>query len=204
MKLTAILAALIVGSAASAFGQVTETRTQREFRVPPQKVLSPRQAAQGELLRLKNGNRAQQKAAIHNLHYLGKEAIPVLIDALDDKTSFDAINLLQPISSVIPPDSLKPSYRGILYAYVIEMILGKTSLKGEAKDATFLVDEDDCVYRLGLLKSEGGTLEPGDLKALKQSYTGWWESHRQLSIGELRQQWMENKRPLSGTKFRWL
>lgn len=173
-----------------------------QFSVPP-RVLSPHLQAQSDVSKLKQGDRGRRKAAIFSLHANGKEAIPVLIESLDDTAPFEQIELLDPISSFIPPESRKPTYMGVLYAYAIELILGKKTLRGNQRDSGFLIDNGDCVYKLGLLKREGESLTPKDLSILKEIYRQWWEAHKQLSLDELRQQWIENKRPLTGSRYKW-
>lgn len=142
-----------------------------------------------------------QRVAIRSLHDIGRQAIPLLIGSLDEDAPFDQIQLLDPKLSNIPPDSLERTRIGVLYAYVIELILGRSSLREVDRDGFLL---PDCVYTYGLLKKEGQILRQEDMSALRQIYQQWWDRHSDTPLDELRQQWTEGDRPLSGSQFRWL
>jgi hypothetical protein len=138
------------------------------------------------------------------LHSLGKEAIPLLIQSLDDKKPFPAIELVNPMWSNLPPEVLGRTFSGVANAYAIELILGKDKLEGDQEDARFLIDSRECVYVYGLLKRNDSVLKSQDLVSLKRRYQVWWNDHKQLPLVELRKQWTDNNRPLTGSDFRWL
>ena len=152
---------------------------------------------------LRGVDQGLQKKAIFSIHSIGKDSIPSLIDSIDDDTPFDVLNIQDPVSSYIPPESLKTTFRGVLFAYTIELILGKTTLRGNKNDRTFLIDHEDAVYTHALLRRNGEVLKKQDLTELKELYRLWWEKNKSLPLDELRREWAQNKRPLTASPFRW-
>ncbi len=156
--------------------------------------------AQSDVRALKHGRR---KPAIFSLHKNALNAIPALIEAIDDKDPFDQIELKNPILSGVPKEAFQKTYMGVLAAYTIELILGKEALRGNQNALSPRLDPEDCVYDFGILHRDGETITRDDLAKVKALYQKWWDTNKDKSLQELRQEWIHNKRPLSGTPYRW-
>ncbi len=159
--------------------------------------------ARSDIERLKHGDQTQQKLAMFSLHQNAANAIPLLIELIDDRSPFEQITLKNPKLSGIPEEALHKTYMGVLAAYTVELILGTEKLRGDRGDSSFLVDPQDCVYDYGILHIDGGKITRSDLAKVKGIYQEWWNTHKDKSLQELRQEWKENKRPLSGTAYSW-
>jgi hypothetical protein len=169
--------------------------------LPP---LHPQLQVKSEINNLKHGDARQRKAAMFALHETGMNALPLLIESIDDTEPFDQILLANPLLSYIPPEALKKTHVGILSAYTVELILGRKALRGNPHDFTFLVGPEDCVYNYGMLKRVGESVSHEDLERIKDIYVKWWEAHKGMTLEQLRQEWSDNKRPLTGSAYKWL
>ncbi len=146
-----------------------------------------------------------RQAAFIELHALGKEAIPHLVDAIhDDRLTL--ICLHNPISSRITRGSLN-NFAGILAAYMIELILAKDKLHlGGDGDSVWVFggDPQNYIYDNGVMaRNDGGGLTYRDIKIIMGIYKTWWQQSQARSIEGLRDEWQNNVRPLTGSDFHW-
>jgi len=113
---------------------------------------APKSDIQRYLETLKNGTTCQRRAAIMALHHLGKSAIPLLIEHVDDHdvARSSTLMLANPILSYAPPGSQKDEFSGVIYAYVVELILARDALHDD-NDCTFLLSQGDYAYGHGLI-----------------------------------------------------
>lgn len=159
-----------------------------------------------EMRPLKNGTLCERRSAIFALHQKGKDAIPVLISRIDDpELATGSANLLaNPIISYRPPESQNDYFAGVLYAFVVELILGRTTLSTDLARCEFHLGSDDYAYSLGIVRKKGNQpIAMGDLPGIKQMYLSWWESHRNKTLAQMQQDWKHSLRPLRGSEFIW-
>ena len=97
----------------------------------------------------------------------------------------------------------------MLYAYVVELILGKRTLSknvlstSEGSRCDYLLGLDDYIYGHGLVFSGDNVIKATDLPRIKQIYLNWWNKNENKSLAKLRQDWKASQRPLTGTPYGW-
>ena len=162
--------------------------------------------AEQYLLSLKTGTMCERRAAITGLFQMGKAAIPILIDRIGDKeiAKSSTLMLANPALSYAPPGSQRDAYSGVLYAYVIELILARESLHSSSGDCMFLLDHSDYAYGHGLIMKGPNVIRDSELSRVKQLYSQWWETHRNEDLITLRRDWQKSRRPLAGSAYQWL
>ena len=149
-----------------------------------------------------------QKNVYYEIHLMGKDAIPCLIEFMDtDKKS--VVGYKDPYSSIIEPFVFN-NYIGIKAGYLIEFIIAKDSVENVSVD----VWKDKLnPYRLFeycvIVKTENNKpiLEPLDyidMKVLKEIYLKWWQLNKDKPIELLRKEWKENKHILDNTPYKWI
>src|ERR1700739_445605 len=91
---------------------------------------SSRTKIDGEMMALKKGTLCERMSAIIELHDAGERAIPALIYHIGDTDlAPDSAELLaSPILSSRPPESQNDYFAGVLYAYSVELILGRATV----------------------------------------------------------------------------
>ncbi len=126
---------------------------------------------------------------------LEKEAIPILIEEMDNPEIFLGISLLHPYKSTITASSNSYHFKGLLAAYLIEFILQRdNSGKPTPSGANHIgMKRIDWYYlkmssNLILKKEKEEALSYSDIGRLKQIYIDWWELNKTKSIEELRKQ----------------
>lgn len=151
------------------------------------------------------GSLCERRKAMIAIHRAGKEAIPGLIARITDESKTGVGALLQnPKSSTIPGDHAEADYAGLFYAYLIELILGRSSLKADAKSCEFLLAPDDYVFWSGIVgKENDATILLDDLPRIQSVYSRWWKVNEGKTLNQMRAEWNENKGPLAGSQFRW-
>jgi hypothetical protein len=171
-----------------------------------QQTAAPDKNIQQYLTSLKSGKTCERRAAIKALHHLGKDAIPTLIDHIGevDIAESSALMLANPLLSYAPPGSQRDEYSGVVYAYVIELILAKDALQSDSSNCDFLLDHSDYAYGHGLILKGKKVISATELAHVKQLYVQWWETHRNESLISLRHEWMKSVRPLTGSGYHWL
>lgn len=95
-----------------------------------QQLAAAEETVQKYLVLLKNGTLCEKRAAVLFLHRQGKQAIPVLLEHLDDTEIAPLSTLIfdNPALSWMPPGSDHDQPAGELYAYVVELIIAKAAL----------------------------------------------------------------------------
>jgi hypothetical protein len=154
---------------------------------------------------LKSGTICARRKAIFALHHLGKSAIPLLIDHIDDRqvASKSTLMLANPILSYAPPGSQRDEFSGVIYAYVVELILARRSLHDDL-DCTFILSTGEFAYPHGLIIRDSKVISATDLAQVKQVYSRWWEENRHKSLAALRLDWEKSVRPLTGSQYNWM
>jgi hypothetical protein len=132
-----------------------------------------------------DSTRVQNEGA-EELFEMGKRAIPSLINSIGS-TETIAVAYWNPISSEAPPEGAKIRQLATeIYAYMIEIILSK-----EDKMLTEYNDDGTC------------TVSIDDLVKVRRVYSDWWDRNKDKSIEQLRDDWKNGVRPLTGTDYKW-
>lgn len=143
---------------------------------------------------------------ISEMHGMGQKAIPMLLPEIEN-TGVSHIRLENPFLSYRPFTS--PTLCGAVAAYLIEMVLGKTSLSiHEFEDKTnFLIqgDPENYVYGLGYIidVGNGKPIDKSKLRKIAGLYGEWWETNADKSLESMRDDWRRGNRPLTGSEFDW-
>jgi hypothetical protein len=142
---------------------------------------------EGELRSLKSGTTCERWSAIFALHQKGEDAIPLLISRTDDSDpAKNSANLLaNPVISYRPTDSQNDYFAGVLYAYVVELILGRATLSKDLARCEIHEGSDDYAYSLGIIRKKGNRpIEAADLPRIKQVYSNWWRRNGKRTLGQ--------------------
>jgi hypothetical protein len=168
---------------------------------------------------LEAGDMKAQHEAIMSLHKMGKEAIPVLISRIDSGADVQT-GYINPMISTLDTRRIGSLSLGEACAYIVELILGRPGLSGNAGDEVLWVlgnDWKNYVYSYGMIYKggvpvtvgdlaiyQGGTpVTVGDLHEIRKAYERWWAKSKGLSIEKLRSDWRNNTRPLTNTVYYW-
>lgn len=168
--------------------------------------LAAEESPQRYLESLKSGTMCERRSAVLALYRLGKQAIPALLEHIDDGEIAPSTTLIlaNPAFSYAPPGSQHDQFTGVLYAYAIELILGRNAIsKDEGKRCVYLLGLSDYVYGHGLIFNENELIKANDLSRIKQIYSQWWDKNRNKSLAKMRQDWKASRRPLTGTQYKW-
>jgi hypothetical protein len=162
-----------------------------------------------------NGTESERMSAIIQMHGQGKHAISLLLNELADDRRAEGLLLVNPESSKII-GSLDSSYCGLVSAYLIEVILGRSRLKKDAKHVEtqpegylFLgAEADNYPYWYGVVTTQDGTpvgkpVGQSDLPNIAVQYRRWWAANKDQDLDQLRTAWAKGERPLSGSRFSW-
>jgi hypothetical protein len=162
-----------------------------------------------------DSTRVQNEGA-EELFEMGKRAIPSLINSIGS-TETIAVAYWNPISSEAPPEGAKIRQLATeIYAYMIEIILSREEFVCDGKDFMFLCSYDNHAYYSFLLfdKKEDKmlteynddgtcTVSIDDLVKVRRVYSDWWDRNKDKSIEQLRDDWKNGVRPLTGTDYKW-
>ena len=144
----------------------------------------------------KEENRTGNGALYQQFLKYGVSSFPYLIKDIDKKSK-NYIGFSRPLNSNL---KILVNYDGVFEAYMIEFILGTIKLN----DADIKQDKHMLFTRNIIIKSgDSADLKYADIINIKMIYSNWWEHNKNKSIEELRKDWANNKRPLSGSKYRW-
>ena len=143
--------------------------------------------------------------AVIHIHNHGKNAIPILIEKIDtDKMAWIAVK--HPYNSNFLKEAMT-NYAGVLYAYVIELILGRENLVPNKYPITWILGDsmDNYVYWYGVINCKGKrkSFDLDDMKAIKRIYQEWWDKNKSRPIEELRTDWENGIKPLTGSDYKW-
>jgi hypothetical protein len=123
----------------------------------------------------------------------GKNAIPYLIDAIDEEEEKGFFGFLDTEQSRIFP--LGENYVGIKAAYMIEYILADTN--------------NIRIYRYGIIaktvtdSSGMEKLSLKDMPIIKGVYQKWWKKYKEQPLSTLTKNWRKNRRPLPKGAYHW-
>jgi hypothetical protein len=156
----------------------------------------------GAIRRLWSARPCELRAGIVSLHARGKDAIPALIDAIEDSTPRWPSPLRHPYLDIIAP---KPTFlAGELPAYVVELILSKETLETRANpDCQQVLEVDDYPYRFGEVWSKAPSKNQVRLPDLQGAYRLWWRRSAGKPLAVLREEWHAGRGPLAGTRLEW-
>ncbi len=141
--------------------------------------------------------------AISCLHLKGEKSIPLLINKISDCQSKTFFTLANSRNSQF--GGYYECY-GFFYAYLIELILGKEKLD-EIEDLYLyhgLGAQGNYIYWDGLLVDENEKMaDKSNLSEIQEIYAAWWENNKHKSLKQLREDWKNDRGPLSGSRYRW-
>lgn len=145
-----------------------------------------------------------QRQVVFELHGLGKEAIPSLINNISNSKKVSAF-LGNPLSSY---GSGTTSPAGVISAYIVELILGRERLKSNKKDYLFYMllggFSENYVYWDGIILNEKKErIKAENLPVIQKIYQEWWEKNKNESICALRESWKKGVRVLDGREYKW-
>lgn len=160
----------------------------------------------GYIKGLRGDSSISQKEAILELFKNGKDSIPSLIDSIECNKKI-MLMFTNPRLS-FRRDDVMNGYAGIASAYVIEFILAKDRIDERAYWSGFFLlgsDIDNYIYSTGvIIKKNGDSIRSSDLSKIRLIYKIWWKKNRDKPIEVLREEWKQNNRPLTGSKYRWI
>ena len=147
-------------------------------------------------------NDSSRDDTFDELYFLGKEAIPPLIEAIADTSYLDPFALVDPIMSNLPPHDR--SYAGIKSAYMVDQILAQAGHEEEEFRTRFFLFYT-YLHGWGRIVRRGSSdmVSADELKEVRRAYEKWWNSRKHLSLVELRARWQMGDRPLNGSAFVW-
>ena len=144
------------------------------------------------------------KRAIVSLYMMGKSAIPKLIEKIDD-SNIVLFDLGDPTSSSWQKEDTEKRL-GSIAAYLIEWILAIDDINlDDIMESPFFLGNDieNYIYPVGSIVIEERRVSAGDLVVVKGLYEDWWRRNSAKELSELRLEWRQGIRPLSGTVFSW-
>ena len=153
-------------------------------------------------------NMVKRQNATFKMHSYEKKIIPFLIDKIDINKKV-LINLMHPLHSTFIIRSFE-NYAGFLAAYIIELIIGREELSMDnPMNRNFMLgcggkSIKNYLYINGVIvREDEQEIKFDDMKRIKQIYKNWWQKNKQNSLEELRKEWKQGNRPLSGTFYQW-
>jgi hypothetical protein len=157
--------------------------------------------------KLMNFSDSKHKEGIIKLFRSGKEAIPFLIKGI---SCCDIVtnSLVNPTGSLLTDNHLRIC-SGAYAAYVIEMILAIDHIdeKKYFMEKDFLFSEiEHYLYFNGFIvnaKNDCVSQNKKEMTTIAGFYKEWWEKNSQKTLEELKKDWKDGIRPLSGSGFRW-
>jgi hypothetical protein len=144
------------------------------------------------------------KESILELHKMGKNAIPLLIDGIGCNKRIAAATLSNPMDSFLSFDKI---CSGVINAYLIELILAREEIiQKNFFESPFILghDQQNYLYLKGFITNRRGKLiNKHDMTRIKMILKRWWEKNKDKAIEQLRDDWKNNFRPLSGSGYNW-
>jgi hypothetical protein len=153
-----------------------------------------------------DGSAEERLIRIAELHAKGKHAIPILLPEIKN-SEIAPTRLENPFVSDRPFTS--PRFCGAVAAYLIEIILGITSLSMHEfpYKTSFLIqgEPENYAYALGYIidLANGKPIHKGKLPKVSRLYGKWWETNAGKSLESMRDDWRRGKRPLTGSGYEW-
>ena len=149
------------------------------------------------------------------IHSYGKDIIPYLISQIDRGTMASP-NFVNPYESNLQRIDLIGGPLGINYAYMIELILAKDSIKDnytykggysgwyEKVKPYKVYDHCTIIEKKYQYNPAVTPLSVDDMKTIKDIYNKWWESNKKENLDALRKKWREEGSPLQKSPFTWI
>lgn len=155
---------------------------------------------ESHILDIKSADPNIRYRAMYEVHKSGKQMIPQLISSID-------LNEKEWIFNLDPHDSNIPAfpydYVGILYAYTIELIIGRDHIDEKELRVSRRYSQFS-LYRCGTVKrTDGEVLHIEDLRHIKSVYQAWWKKNEHKSIEQIRKDWSKGHRPLINSGYYW-
>ena len=165
---------------------------------------SNKEVIKQSISKLHSHNILERRQAIMNLHDQGKASIPYLIEKIDD-TEIVIFSMGHPWNSDGIVLYNMASYAGTLFSYMVELILARDALQETLTPTPFFFsNNDNWIYWDGVIeRADKQPLNAEDMKKIKMHYKTWWKNNKEKSIEELREDWKNQKRPLSKTVYSW-
>ena len=150
------------------------------------------------------------------IHSYGKDIIPYLINQID-RGKMISSNFVNPYESNLGRTALHGGPLGINYAYMIELILAKDSIRDNYVYRDFCYDcwyEKMKTYKIygrctiiekkDLNNPDVLPVSFDDMKTIKAVYNKWWESNKDKNLDALRKKWREEGSPLLNSPYMWI
>lgn len=147
-----------------------------------------------------------RKKAIINQFCGGKKSIPTLIDDIQ-RGPETANELTNPTSSIMQEDNLR-IFLGAYAAYMIELILAKEELdmKDFYRSDLLLGSSKNYIFWNGFIVNRNGdcvSRNQREMDKIALIYKKWWGANNEKPLEQLRNEWKNNIRPLSGSGYHW-
>lgn len=148
------------------------------------------------------------------IHSYGKEVIPYLISHIDIERHGVA-GFFNPYESNLQ-GMVIDSPMGINYAYMIELIMAKDSIKdnyvfGDGYSSWEKTMEPYNMYGQCVIIRKKDINCPTvskttyeDMKIIKAIYSNWWETNKTQNLDSLRKEWSKIGSPLLNSSFMWI
>ena len=149
------------------------------------------------------------------IHSYGKDIIPYLISQID-RGKMGSSNFVNPYESNLGRVDLHGGPLGINYAYMIELILAKDSIKDnyvyeggydtwyEKMKPYKIYGHCKIIEKKDLNNPNVLAVSSDDMKTIKSVYNKWWQSNKNESLESLRKKWREEGSPLQKSSYMWI
>jgi hypothetical protein len=140
---------------------------------------------------------------VFNIFKKGKQSIPHLIEMMDKHKEWG--------ETLRHPDNqnglVEYSESPFIYAYLVELILARKSLKRGSVRDSFLGASENYIYWDGVIVACGSKdpvpVDEDEAENIYEIYYQWWRKNQHKSLRRLRAEWKKEIRPLSGTNYCW-
>ncbi len=149
------------------------------------------------------------------IHSYGKDIIPYLINQIHRGEMLSPI-FINPYESNLGKMDLHGGPLGINYAYMIELILAKDSIKDnyvykggydtwyEKMKPYKIYGHCTIIEKKDLNNPDVLPVSFDDMKTIKDIYKKWWESNKDESLEALRKKWRDEGSPLQNSPYMWI
>jgi hypothetical protein len=147
----------------------------------------------------------RRREAVLEIYAYGKKAIPDLIEAISSDQEVPFL-LANPINSNLSGSQTRVSL-GLTAAYLVELILSKKDFAIQSDDEKEFIfgNYKNYVYSRGEIfhTADNKVIAESDLALVKIQYQTWWSKNADKSLETLREDWAQNKKPLTETLYKW-
>jgi hypothetical protein len=159
---------------------------------------------------VEEGGVCEKRNAFNQVHRLGKQAIPSLVERIGTNRKVLTIDLKDPAVSYIHPGELDNNFVGTWALFAIDAVMSrepeqKVLWRKEVEACDFLFGADRTKYRPSavLLKDGGEPLTHRDMLEIERLYRLWWEKNKAKSLPQMQADWKNGNRPLNGSTYHW-